>query len=63
MAKRVKSPMLQPKTIGKRIQFDRGTWQAVDLLARDQMKDAQELTEAAFRDLLKKDTFFELQQE
>jgi hypothetical protein len=41
-------------TIGKRLQFDRETWQAVDLLAKDQMKDLQEITEEAFRDLLKK---------
>ena len=40
--------------IGKRIQFDRATWEAVDLLARDQMKDLAEITEEAFRDLLKK---------
>ena len=53
--KRVKSsPSLQPDLIGKRIQFDRETWQAVELLARDQMKEVQELTEEAFRDLLKK---------
>ena len=47
-------PSLQPELIGKRIQFDRETWQAVELLARDQMKEVQELTEEAFRDLLKK---------
>lgn len=40
--------------VGKRLQFDRETWNAVDVLARDQMKDIQELTEEAFRDLLKK---------
>jgi hypothetical protein len=40
--------------IGKRLQFDRETWNAIDLLARDQMKDIPELTEEAFRDLLKK---------
>jgi hypothetical protein len=40
--------------VGKRISFDRETWDAVDLLARDQMKDIQEITEEAFRDLLKK---------
>jgi hypothetical protein len=43
-----------PDQIGKRLIFDRETWNAVDLLARDQMKDLQELTEEAFRDLLKK---------
>lgn len=40
--------------VGKRVVFDRETWGAVDLLARDQMKDIQELTEEAFRDLLRK---------
>lgn len=40
--------------VGKRIQFDRATWEAVDLLARDQMKDLPEITEEAFRDLLAK---------
>jgi hypothetical protein len=42
------------EVVGKRLQFDRETWNAVDVLARDQMKDIQELTEEAFRDLLKK---------
>jgi len=40
--------------VGKRIQFDRATWDAVELLAREQMKDLPEITEEAFRDLLKK---------
>jgi hypothetical protein len=39
---------------GKRVQFDDETWHALDLLARDQMKDFQELADEAFRDLLKK---------
>jgi len=39
---------------GKRLQFDDETWQQLDLLARDQMKDFQELADEAFRDLLKK---------
>jgi hypothetical protein len=39
---------------GKRIQVDEETWQAVDLLVRDQMKTFQELAEEAFADLLKK---------
>jgi hypothetical protein len=38
---------------GKRIQFDDETWQALDLLARDQMKTFQELADEAFADLLK----------
>jgi hypothetical protein len=40
--------------VGKRLHFDRETWQAVDVLARDQMKSVEEITEEAFRDLLKK---------
>ncbi len=39
---------------GKRVQFDDETWQQLDLLARDQMKDFQELAGEAFCDLLKK---------
>jgi hypothetical protein len=39
---------------GKRVQFDDETWQQIDLLAHDQMKDFQELADEAFRDLLKK---------
>jgi hypothetical protein len=39
---------------GKRVQFDDETWAALDLLARDQMKDFQELADEAFRDLLRK---------
>ncbi len=38
----------------KLIQFDRETLHALELLARDSMKDFQELAEEAFRDLLKK---------
>jgi len=40
--------------VGKRLRFDRETWNAVDMLARDQMKSVEEITEEAFRDLLKK---------
>jgi hypothetical protein len=40
--------------VGKRLQFDRATWDAIDLLARDQMKDLPEITEEAFKDLLRK---------
>jgi hypothetical protein len=39
---------------GKRVQFDDETWHALDLLARDQMKDFQEFADEAFRDLLQK---------
>ena len=33
---------------GKRVQFGEETWQALDLLARDQMKTFQELADEAF---------------
>jgi predicted transcriptional regulator len=39
---------------GKRIKLDDATWQALDVLARDSMKDFQELADEAFADLLKK---------
>jgi hypothetical protein len=39
---------------GKRIQFDDETFAALQLLARDGMKDFQELADEAFADLLKK---------
>jgi hypothetical protein len=39
---------------GKRVHLDEETWRQLDLLGRDQMKDFQELTDEAFRDLLKK---------
>lgn len=39
---------------GKRVQFDDETWAALALLARDSMKDFQELANEAFTDLLKK---------
>jgi len=40
--------------VGKRISFDRETWNALDLMARDKMMTLQELADEAFRDLLKK---------
>lgn len=40
--------------VGKRIRIDRATWNAISLMAREQMKDLDEITEEAFRDLLKK---------
>ncbi len=43
-----------PDTQGKRVQFDRETWQTLDLMARDRMMTFQELADEAFRDLLKK---------
>jgi hypothetical protein len=39
---------------GKRVQFDSETWNALNLLAKDSMKDFQELADEAFRDLLRK---------
>ena len=39
---------------GKRIQIDAETWQQLNLLGHDQMKDFQELADEALRDLLKK---------
>jgi predicted DNA-binding ribbon-helix-helix protein len=41
-------------TVGKRVTFDRETWNALDLMARDKMMTLQELADEAFRDLLKK---------
>jgi hypothetical protein len=40
--------------VGKRLVFDQQTWQAVELLAKDSLKDFQELASEAFADLLKK---------
>ncbi len=40
--------------LGKRVQIDDETWQQLDLLGHDQMKDFQELADEAFRDLLRK---------
>jgi hypothetical protein len=39
---------------GKRVQFDDGTWAAVDLLARDRDATFQEVADEAFNDLLRK---------
>lgn len=39
---------------GKRVVFDAETWNALDLLAHESMKDFQELADEAFRDLLRK---------
>lgn len=43
-----------PPTTRKRIEFDAETWQALQALSRDSMKDLQELSDEAFRDLLQK---------
>jgi hypothetical protein len=42
------------ESVRKVIAFDAETWTAVRLLARDSMKDLQELADEAFRDLLRK---------
>ena len=39
---------------GKRVQFDEATWNAIDLLSKDTMRDFQELADEAFVDLLQK---------
>jgi hypothetical protein len=39
---------------GKRVTFDDETWTSLDMLAKDRMKDFQELADEAFRDLLRK---------
>lgn len=43
-----------PADIGKRVAFDRATWMALDLYARDSLKSFQEIADEAFADLLKK---------
>lgn len=43
-----------PDTKGKRVEFDIGTWQALDVLARERMMTFQEVADEAFRDVLKK---------
>jgi hypothetical protein len=49
-----KSESNAPPEIGKRVQFDRPTWMALDLYARDSMKTFQEIADEAFSDLLAK---------
>lgn len=44
----------EPDNIGKRVAFDRATWQALDLLARERMMRFQELADEAFLDVLRK---------
>ena len=53
-ARKKKATRKPDDLIGKRLQFDRETWNAIDVMARDQMKSIEEITEEAFRDLLKK---------
>jgi hypothetical protein len=52
-AKRAKKAKAAPVR-RKLIAFDEETWQALEVLARDQMKSWEELTDEALRDLLKK---------
>ncbi len=47
-------PPARDDLVGKRIRIDHATWDAISLMAREQMKDLDEITEEAFRDLLKK---------
>lgn len=53
-ARRVGTAAAEVGGVRKRIAFDPETLQALELLARDSMKDLQELADEAFRDLLKK---------
>lgn len=49
-AKQAKNAAVRRKLIG----FDEETWQALEVMARDQMKSWDELMAEALRDLLKK---------
>jgi len=40
--------------VGKRVEFDDETWQAIQAIARETGKDFQALASTAFADLLKK---------
>ena len=40
--------------VGKRVQFDEESWEAIEALMRDSGSSLQKLTEEAFADLLKK---------
>jgi hypothetical protein len=40
--------------VGKRVQFDDETWEAIQAVMRDSGSDFQELADEAFADLLKK---------
>ena len=53
MAKRPSTSTARPE-VGKRVTFDRPTWMALDLYARDSMKTFQEIADEAFSDLLAK---------
>jgi hypothetical protein len=47
-------PLLSGSVVGKRVQFDEETWEAIDALARSKGKTFQQLTDEAYADLLKK---------
>ena len=53
-AKTAKKTAKEAPVRRKLIAFDQETWQALEVLARDQMKSWKELTDEALRDLLKK---------
>jgi len=46
--------LVRKSDIGKRVMFDRATFMALDLYARDSMRSFQELADEAFADLLAK---------
>ena len=46
--------LVRKPDIGKRVMFDRATFMALDLYARDSMRSFQELADEAFADLMKK---------
>jgi len=46
--------LVRKPDIGKRVMFDRATFMALDLYARDSMRSFQELADEAFADLLAK---------
>jgi hypothetical protein len=54
MASGGRSPRTSERAPRKLIEFYPETLQALELLARDSMKDLQDLADEAFRDLLKK---------
>jgi hypothetical protein len=53
-ARPTRSAEREPSAPRKLLEFDPATLQALQLLARDSMKDFQELADEAFRDLMKK---------
>ena len=43
-----------PEMVGKRVQFDEETWNAINLLRQERRRSFQQLADEAFRDLLEK---------